>query len=362
LSIAFTTVATSDLAVNVTFVYPNSRTALLERLARGDAPDTSLLGQNHLDEFGIEASIHNPSLRRIDRRAGLIHRITWNVRELTLPWEVGNTDLVCTPLARVFPYMARLRGRPRVLVISYHLCATYERSSAPARRMLRASVRSAAGVVCISEAGRSRLIELMEVDPALVEVAQLGVDARYWKPTPPAANGYVLTVGRDLARDYATFARAVDGLPLRAVIVAKHENLTGIELPSNVDVRLDISPAEVRELYAGAACAVVPIHREGHRYGTENSGTIALLEAMATARPVIVSERSTLRDYVKPDETAISVPAEDAAALRSAIERLTADPALGDHLGKSARKAVDERFTTRAFAGRLADVMRRVAR
>lgn len=348
--------------VKVIFVYPNSRTALLERLARGEAPDTSLLGQNHLHEHGIDASIHNPSLRRVDRRSGLIHRITWNVRELTLPWELGDADLVCTPLARVFPYMARLRGRPPVLVISYHLCATYERSRAPARRMLKASVRSAAGVVCISDAGRSRLIELMEVDAAKVHVAQLGVDEGYWQPSPLAEDGYVLTVGRDLARDYQTFVRAVEGLPLRAVIVAKHENLAGIELPSNVDVRLDISPAEVRELYAGASCAVVPIHREGHRHGTENSGTIALLEAMATARPVIVTERSTLRDYVAPDETAVTVPPDDPAALRSAIERVTADRGLAEQLGRSAREAVDERFTTRAFAGRLADVIRRLAR
>src|SRR6516165_4779248 len=148
------------VAVNVTFVYPNSRTALLGQITRGEAPDTSLLGQNHLGGYGIEASIHNPALRRIDRRSGLVHRITWNARELTLPWELGDTDLACTPLARVFPSAARLRGRPRVLVISYHLCSTYERSSAPSRRLLRTSLRSAAAIVCISEAGRSRLIEL----------------------------------------------------------------------------------------------------------------------------------------------------------------------------------------------------------
>ena len=348
-------------AMKVSFVYPNSRAALVERVSRGEAPDTSLLGQNHLHEHGISASIHNPALRRIDRRAGLIHRITWNARELALPWELGDTDLACTPLARVFPFVARLRGRPPVLLISYHLCATYERSSSPARRMLKASIGSAAGVVCISEAGRSRLIELTGVDPAKVYVAPLGVDERYWRPSAPAQHGYVLTVGRDLARDYETFARAVEGLPLRAVLVAKHENLVGLDLPANVDVRLDISPAEVRELYAGAACVVVPIHREGHRHGTENSGTIALLEAMATARPVIVTERSTLRDYVMPGVNVITVPPEDPAALRSAIERVVDDRALAGDLGASARRAVDDRFTTRAFAGRLAGVMWQLA-
>lgn len=343
---------------HVTFVYPNSRTALVDRVARGEAPDTSLLGQNHLVEHGIDASIHNPSLRRIDRRAGLLHRITWNARELGLPWELGKDELTCTPLARVFPLVARVRGGPPVLLISYHLCSTYERSSALARRLMRASLRSAAAIVCVSEAGRTRLIELTGVEPSRVHVAPLGVDETYWQAQPPTSDGYVLTVGRDLARDYATFAGAVADVPRRAVLVAKHENLRGIDVPENVDVRLDITPAEVRELYAGAACVVVPIRAEGHRYGTENSGTIALLEAMAMARATIVTRRSTLADYVRPDETAVTVPAEDPHALRDAITRVLHDADAAMRMGASARRAVEERFTTRAFAGRLADVIR----
>ncbi|HST16940.1 MAG TPA: glycosyltransferase family 4 protein [Gaiellaceae bacterium] len=343
--------------MKVIFVYPNSRTGLVERVARGEAPDTSLLGQNHLAAFGIDATIHNPSLRRVDRRSGLLHRITWNLREVGLPWELGKDELTCTSLARIFPLMARLRGGPQVLLISYHLCSTYERSSAPARRLLRASLGSAAAIVCISEAGRTRLIELTGVDPARVRLAQLGVDERYWQAQVPAPDGYVLSVGRDLARDYATFARAVADIPRRTVVVAKHENLRGIELPANVDVRLDISPAEVRDLYGGAACVVVPIHAEGHRYGTENSGTVALLEAMATARPVIVTERSTLDDYVRPGDTAVTVPAEKPEALRDAITRVLENAGEASRMGASARRAVEERFTTAAFAGRLADVI-----
>jgi glycosyltransferase involved in cell wall biosynthesis len=347
----------SGISRSVTFVYPNSRTALLERIAAGEAPDTSLLGQNHLSEFGVEATIHNPALRRVDRRAGLLHRITWNARELGLPWELDRHRLTCTPLARVFPLAARLHGGPPVLVISYHLCSTYERSSAPSRRLLRASLRAAEAIVCISEAGRSRLIELTDVDPDRVHVVNLGVDERYWQPRPPAPDGYVLTVGRDLARDYATFVEAVGAVPRPAVLVAKHENLRGIAIPDNVDVRLDIAPSAVRDLYAGAACVIVPIRAEGHRSGTENSGTIALLEAMATARPTIVTERRTLADYVRASDTAVTVPAEDPAALRDAIVDVLADRDRGAALGASARRAVEDRFTSRSFAAGLAGVI-----
>jgi glycosyltransferase involved in cell wall biosynthesis len=343
--------------LRVVFVYPNSRSDLLEKVARGEAPDTTLLGQNHLATHHIDATIHDPSLRRRQRRSGLRHRITWNAREVTLPWELGDVDLALTPLARVFPLTARIRRHPRVLLMSYHLCATYERSSSWARRLLAASLRSAVGVVCVSAAGASRLIELTDLDASRVHVAELGVDERYWSPASPAGDGYVLSVGRDLARDYRTLMEALDGLPTRVVLVAKKENIVGLELPRNVDLRLDIAPSAVRELYAGAACVVVPVHPEGHPAGSENSGTIALLEAMAMQRPTVVTDRPTLRDYVRPGETALTVPPRDPAALRGAVERVLADGELAHDLADAARRSVEDRFTTRHLAARLAQVI-----
>jgi glycosyltransferase involved in cell wall biosynthesis len=344
--------------VRVAFVYPNPRRHLLDDVASGRAPDTRLLGENHLGELGIEAFVHEPALRRRERRSGLVHRITWNARELTVPWEVGDADVVVTPLANLLPLAARLRGRPRTLLVSYHLGATYDRLGRTRRRLLAASVRSAAAVVCLADAARKRLLAQTRSDPERVRVALLGVDDRYWQAAAPAPDGYVLTVGRDLARDYETFARAVDGLPVRAVVVAKEENLRGVRLPPNVEVRLNVAPAEVRELYAGAACVVVPIRPETYRFGTENSGTVAVLEAMASARAVVVSERRYLAEYVRPGQTALTAPAGDAEALRAAIGHVLGDREVAARLASEARRAVEESFTTRHFAGRIAEILR----
>ena len=89
-----------------------------------------------------------------------------------------------------------------------------------------------------------------------------------------------------MARDYDTFARAVDGLDARAVIVASERNLTDVTVPGNVELRLDVSYPELRELYAGASCVVLPTRREGYCYGADCSGQTVLLDAMAMGRPV----------------------------------------------------------------------------
>jgi glycosyltransferase involved in cell wall biosynthesis len=345
----------------VAFVYPNPREAMLERIAAGALPDTNLLGQNHLAELGVDSFVYDSILRRHTRTAGAMHRATWHARELLLPWELGGTDLIVTPLATLLPIASRLRRRPRVVVVSYHLVAAFERANELRRRLLRTSLGCAARIVTIAETARAQLIDLGGLDPEQVVTAPLGVDDGFWQPTPDQPNGYVLTVGRDLARDYATFAAAVEGLPVRAILVAKEENLRGIDVPPNVEVRLNISAGEVRNLYAGAACVVVPIVPESNPRGTENSGTIALLEAMASGRPTIVSERSYLSEYIHPDAT-LTVAPSDPHALRETIGRVLSDPSLAHSMSEAARRHVEERHTSRQFAVHLASVIRGLSR
>jgi glycosyltransferase involved in cell wall biosynthesis len=345
--------------VRVAFVYPNPRGELAREVAAGNAPDTALLGQNHLAGFGIESFVYDSALRRVHATHGLAHRATWIAREATLPWELRNADVVVTPLVNLLPLFARLQRRPRVLVLSYGTASLWARASGPRRVLLRASLNAAAGVVTISEAGRDRVIRDVGVDATRVQSVPFGIDEAFWQAAPPASQGHVLTVGRDLARDYKTFAEALDGLPVRAVVVAKDENLLGVRLAPNVEVRTHIPLEELRQLYADAACVVVPMVRDGDPRGTESSGNTALLEAMACGRATVVTERASLREYIYADAT-ITTPPQDPSALRTAIQRLTNDPAETAALGAAARRHIVERHTTTQFAERLAAIIKQV--
>jgi glycosyltransferase involved in cell wall biosynthesis len=342
---------------HVGFVYPNSRRELVAEVARGDAPDSTLLGQNHLAGLGVEATIHEPRLTRTPR-SGLVHRLTWNLRELTLPWELQGVDVAFTPLANLLPLAARARRRLRVVVVNYGLCLIYERSTRARRRLLAESLRSAAAVVCLGESQREQLIEQTGLDPARVYTALLGIDERFFAPRPlPDGEPYVLTVGKDLSRDLATFVEAVRRLGVRAELAVYPRNLEGIQLPPKVRARV-VGPTELRELYAGAACVVIPQHRPDYPYGSEGGGLTALLESMAMAKPTVISDRPILRDYVTGRETAVVVPPEDPAALASAIERVLVDPG---SLGPAARRRVEDGLTTRHLAERLVPIFREAA-
>jgi len=342
--------------VRVAFVYPNPRHALLPKIAAGNAPDTNLLGANHLRRSGIEARVHDSAVLRTQSAHPFVARMRWHLRELVVPWELRREDAIVTPLFTLLPLAARPVRGLQVVVIAYGVVAAWRRAGGLRRRLLRASLQSASAVVAISEAGRAAIIDEIGLDPGRVHVAALGIDADWWPALPQAADGHVLAVGRDLARDYATFARAMASVPARGVIVAKPENLRGVHVPANVEVRLNIAPDEVRELYRGAACVVVPVAGDDDPRGTESSGTISLLEGMACARATVITDRATLRDYVDPDATA-AVPASDAEALAATIKGVVDDPARAERLGRRGRALVEERYTTRALGDRLGQIL-----
>jgi glycosyltransferase involved in cell wall biosynthesis len=86
---------------------------------------------------------------------------------------------------------------------------------------------------------------------------------------------------------------------------------------------------ELQRLYARAAVVACPSRREG--FG------VACLEAMAHGRPVVATSVGGLLDLVVDGETGIVVPPRDPVALRSALERLLADPDLRRRLGTAGR-------------------------
>jgi glycosyltransferase involved in cell wall biosynthesis len=345
----------------VTIVYPNPRGTLIADARAGRAPDTTLLGLDELPRLGLDVRARDSLL---DARASFVpKRVRWHLRELTLPWEAGETDVLLTPLANVIPLTARARRLPLV-VYNFGLNTILRRGPRPRRAALAAALRQATAVVSLAASQRDELLELAGVDPARASVVQHGVDHRFFTPAEQTARErLVLAVGRDLARDYATFFAAVRGLDARVVVVAvRDRNVAGLDVPSNVELREGVAWGELRELYARAGCVVIALRRAGYPYGSEASGVTALLEAEAMAAPLVATGRSVVREYLTHGESALLVPPEDPPALRTAIASLLDDPELAHALGKAGRRRVAARHTMDDMALGLLPILHAAAR
>ncbi len=104
----------------------------------------------------------------------------------------------------------------------------------------------------------------------------------------------------------------------------------------------------VMELFARAEVFVLGSVWEG-------SGNV-LLEAMASACPVVCTRSGGPPEYVADGVTGYVVPVRDAAAMGDRIADLLGDPALRDRFGKQARERVEELYRYERMIDDIVDV------
>jgi len=96
--------------------------------------------------------------------------------------------------------------------------------------------------------------------------------------------------------------------------------------------------SDVKSVWARSDIAVLPaITREGMPR--------SVLEAASSARPLIVTDVPGCRHFVRDGIEGFVVPAGDAAALATALEKLARDPELRHRMGLAARARLLEAFT-----------------
>jgi glycosyltransferase involved in cell wall biosynthesis len=88
----------------------------------------------------------------------------------------------------------------------------------------------------------------------------------------------------------------------------------------------------------------------------------ALLEAMASGLPCVVTGAGGVGDVIAPERNGLVVPADDLSGLIAAVNRVLSDPTLAAELGRHARETVVERYSLTSVAAALSSEYRRLAR
>jgi glycosyltransferase involved in cell wall biosynthesis len=265
----------------------------------------------------------------------------------------------------------RLSASPRALVRTRHIVQPI-RGHALNRWLYR---RATSLVVTVTEAIRRQCIAAGLVPPARVVTLPGGVDARrfHLRGDDPAARralgapagvpligivaGFRVMKGHQVAIDAAArlagagrafhmafIGRGALEARVRATIVA-----AGLERSISVVGFVSELPAAM----AALDVALYPV--------LESDGmSRVLFEYLATGTPVVASRVGVVPEVLNDGQTALLVPAGEAAALAEAIGRLLDDRALGRRLGGCARELVDRRFSGAALARGLAGLYARL--
>jgi glycosyltransferase involved in cell wall biosynthesis len=177
-----------------------------------------------------------------------------------------------------------------------------------------------AGLVTVpSEATRRDLLGLVRTDPARIRVVAVPVaDEFVAAPAPTARPPVVLLVGTRPNKNVQRAAAALSGLDCRVVVIGDldpGQRAAFADAGVDVEQRSGLTGGDLRCAYRNSHLLLFPSTKEG--FG------IPVLEAQATGRPVVTSDRSPLPEV--SGGAACLVDPLDVDAIRAAVRRVLSD-------------------------------------
>jgi glycosyltransferase involved in cell wall biosynthesis len=197
-----------------------------------------------------------------------------------------------------------------------------------------------------------------------------GADVERFAPDQRADRKGVLFVGR--LTPHKGVDRLIEavpaGTPLIVVGTGGHDRhpperdyvrlLQRLAEGRNVHFAGAVSDEELASLYRHAAVVALPsveVTCYGRRIRVSELLGLGLLEAMASATPVVASRVGGVPEIVGHGQTGYLVDPGNTESLRDHLSALLSDPSLARRLGDNARDLVVERFTWDAVAERCLD-------
>jgi glycosyltransferase involved in cell wall biosynthesis len=218
-----------------------------------------------------------------------------------------------------------------------------------ARGLYRSALRSAHTVVAYSEAEVRALRAWIGPGRPHIVFVPFGVDIDAFRTTDVTSDIDVVSVGADPRRDFELLVGVAARHPeLTFRIVATPECVSALRpAPANVALESDLSLEEVRDRLAAARTVALPV-----RPNSYSGATTVLLQAMALAKPVVVSRTDAIASgYGLEDGTNCRLvePGDPEAFERALLETL-ADPG---SLGDRARESVERDFSWERYTAAL---------
>jgi glycosyltransferase involved in cell wall biosynthesis len=188
-------------------------------------------------------------------------------------------------------------------------------------------------------------------------------DTRFFSPGPQSVDKsrpVIMSVGLE-QRDYGTLATATADLDLDVNISGFSADTRVMsrafpaEIPANMSRKFYPWP-ELQQLYRDADIVVVSLFPSQYAAGVQ-----ALMEALACARPVIVTGTEGLNAYLDHRDCVRVVPPGDPVQMRKAITELLNDPAARISMGQKALALAHERHPLEQYIHRIVATLKELA-
>jgi glycosyltransferase involved in cell wall biosynthesis len=334
------------------------------RSERGEVPDQSPYGLHHLRDHGLDVTFGDHSatgpLGRVARSlryrtSGLepvealqdLRRMSRRESDVVLAYDerTGVPAALCAPQSRFAP-----------VVTGIGWLTTREAADPWQRRLASRALPRAAAVWTQCSAMVPVLAREWDVPAHRVHYVPLGIDTDFYPEQPwHLATPTVASAGEDRYRDHDLLVEAVRRA--RADVPGTRLELaTGlpVDLPDDLGtLYTGHMGGRMRDLYGRSTVVGVAL-----KPTSTGSGLTVVLEAMASGRPVVVTDNPGLGDYVEHGVTGLLVPPDDVDAFAAALRELLADPDRAREMGRAAVERARRQFTSAGMGAVLARILR----
>jgi glycosyltransferase involved in cell wall biosynthesis len=240
--------------------------------------------------------------------------------------------------------------------------------------LLREMCREAAFIVAVSDYSRDLLVQKCPDAEAKIHRIYNGIDLRNFQTRPPRSPTLprILSIGRliefkgfrDLIaactelkkRDIQFECEIIGEGPLRGAL---QDAITAASLDGIV--RLSGALAQEEVMRRLADCDVFALACIVNREGASDILPTVILEAMATARPIVSTRLAGVPEIVRDGESGLLVAPGDVKGLANALELLLRDPQLRARFGAAGRRNVEVRFDVDKTAAQLLELVEAAA-
>ncbi|MUM16687.1 glycosyltransferase family 4 protein [Mycobacterium sp. CBMA271] len=231
----------------------------------------------------------------------------------------------------------------------------------PARRGLaRYALTRSAAVFSQSHPQVELLSRAWGVNDSQLHFAPVGIDTDFYREQPwkdPVAP-LVVSAGEDVHRDHALLVRAVLSARQRCPgLTLELATALPVESPADVvTLHTERLYGRMRDLYRRSSVVAIAVRPNV----VTGSGLTVALEALASGRPVVMTDNPGIAHYVRHDVDGLLVPPGDPEAFAKAIADLVRDPDRARALGRAGAQRVRAEFSSEVMAEHFASIMHRI--
>ncbi|ORJ63395.1 glycosyltransferase [Geothermobacter hydrogeniphilus] len=333
----------------------NDREKTIRKIENGELPSNQMYGLIELRKMGfaVTQSSTGPTGKFEKIFDKLNKKLGTNIPTLKVVTYIYNNDVIVVngPISTIITILCKILNKKIIYLDSVlRPQANYLR-----RMVYRLNIKMANGTILYSEAQKQHCSQLYRVPASCFKLLRFSIDMPFFlrhagQTKTPETGGekYVLSVGRDQARDYGTLIKAMDGIGVKLKIVTVPYLLkdVNVDLPF-VEVFENLSYDELFGLYEGASLVVIPLKRWGTQY---SSGTTSLLEAIALGKRILATKSVPMMEYADSENGVVYVESENMGELRNAIIDCLKDKNINNYNSLNLNREIIELYDMKKFA------------